>query len=120
MIEAIDGEPALEFDVSDIISRLRGAPGTTVTITFLRHGTITYEVAIERTMIEVVTVRHAFIDDAIGYLRISQFTRLTPERVTQALQQLDGAAGLIVDLRSNPGGLLSAVVQVADFFLSAG
>ena len=120
VIVAIDGEPALEFDVSDIISRLRGAPGTTVTITFQRHGTITFEVAIERAMIEVVTVRHALIDGVIGYLRISQFTRLTPERVSEALQQLDGTAGMIVDLRSNPGGLLSAVVQVADFFLSSG
>ena len=122
LIVAVDGESALEFEVSDIITRLRGAPGTTVNVTFRRHGTVTFEVAIERAMIEVVTVRHALIDDAIGYLRISQFTRLTPERVTQALQELEleGAAGLIVDLRSNPGGLLSAVVQVADYFLSAG
>ena len=120
VIVAIDGESALEFEVSDIISRLRGAPGTPVSITFRRHDTITFEVAIERAMIEVITVRHALIDDAIGYLRISQFTRLTPERVTEALRELDGTAGLIVDLRSNPGGLLSAVVQVADFFLSSG
>ena len=120
VIVAIDGESALEFEVSDIISRLRGAPGTSVSITFRRRGTITFEVAIERAMIEVVTVRHALIDDTIGYLRISQFTRLTPERVTQALEELDGAAGLIVDLRSNPGGLLSAVVKVADLFLSSG
>ena len=120
LIVAIDGESALEFDVSDIIPRLRGTPGTSVSITFRRHGTITFEVAIERAMIEVVTVRHALIDDTIGYLRISQFTRLTPERATEALQELDRAAGLIVDLRSNPGGLLSAVVQVADFFLSSG
>ena len=120
LIVAIDGESALEFEVSDIISRLRGAPGTSVSITFRRHGTVTFEVAIERAMIEVITVKHALIDHAIGYLRISQFTRLTPERVTQALGELDGAAGLIVDLRSNPGGLLSAVVQVADFFLSSG
>ena len=120
VIVAIDGESALEFEVSDIISRLRGAPGTPVSITFRRHDTITFEVAIERAMIEVITVRHALIDDSIGYLRISQFTRLTPERVTEALRELDSAAGLIVDLRSNPGGLLSAVVQVADFFLASG
>ena len=120
LIVAVDGESALEFEVSDIITRLRGTPGTTVNVTFRRHGTVTFEVAIERAMIEVVTVRHAFIDDAIGYLRISQFTRLTPERVAQALRELQGAAGLIVDLRSNPGGLLSAVVQVADYFLSSG
>lgn len=120
LIVAVDGESALEFEVGDIISRLRGAPGTSVTITFRRHGAVTFDVAIERAMIEVVTVRHAFIDDAIGYLRVSQFTRLTPERVTEALQELDGAAGLIVDLRSNPGGLLAAVVQVADYFLSSG
>ena len=120
VIVAIDGESAMEFAVSDIISRLRGAPGTPVSITFRRHDTITFEVAIERAMIEVITVRHAHIDDSIGYLRISQFTRLTPERVTDAVREFDGATGLIVDLRSNPGGLLSAVVQVADFFSSLG
>ena len=85
VIVAIDGESALgSSTVSDIISRLRGAPGTPVSITFRRHDTITFEVAIERAMIEVITVRHALIDDSIGYLRISQFTRLTPERVTEA------------------------------------
>lgn len=120
LIVAVDGEPALEFEVSDIIPRLRGEPGTTVTITFRRHDAVTFDVAIERAMIEVVTVRHALIHGAVGYLRISQFTRLTPERVAEALQELEGAAGLVVDLRSNPGGLLSAVVQVADYFLSSG
>ena len=120
VIVAIDGESALEFEVSDIIPRLRGAPGSSVAITFRRHGTITFQVAIERAMIEVVTVRYALIHDSIGYLRISQFTRLTPERVKQALREFGGASGLIVDLRSNPGGLLAAVVQVADFFLASG
>ena len=120
LIVAIDEESALEFDIHDVTSRLRGEPGTEVTITFQRNGSITFDVVIERAMIEVGTVRHAMIGEEIGYLRISQFTRLTPERVAEAWEELDDASGLIVDLRSNPGGLLGAVVQVADLFLSSG
>ena len=106
--------------MSDLVSRLRGPPGTTVTLTLRRDQSISFDTVIERAMIEVETVRYAMIGDQIGYLRIVQFTLLTPERVTEALRELDAASGLIVDLRSNPGGLLGSVVQVADYFLSNG
>ena len=120
LIVAINGEPAEEFDLPDIVTRLRGPPGTTVTLTLLRNGTISLDTVIERAMIEVETVRHGMIGERIGYLRIVQFTLLTPERVEQALLELTDAEALIVDLRSNPGGLLGSVVQVADYFLSGG
>ena len=120
LIVAINGEPAEELDLSDIVSRLRGPPGTTVTLTLLRDESISLDTVIERAMIEVETVRFSMIGDNIGYLRIVQFTLLTPERVADALRELDRAAALIVDLRSNPGGLLGSVVQVADYFLSGG
>ena len=122
LIVAINGESAAEFDLADIVTRLRGPPGTTVTISLLRDGSIEFDTVMEREMIEVETVRFGMIGERIGYLRIVQFTLLTPERVSEALHELelDGAAGLIIDLRSNPGGLLGSVVQVADYFLSDG
>ena len=120
LIVAINGESAVEFDLTDIVTRLRGPPGTTVTVTLLRNGTITLDTVIERAMIEVETVRYGMIGERIGYLRIVQFTLLTPERVAEALHEFDDVDGLIVDLRSNPGGLLGSVVQVADYFLSGG
>ena len=120
LIVAVNGESAEEFDLSDLVSRLRGPPGTSVTLTLRRDQSISFDTVIERAMIEVETVRYAMIGDQIGYLRIVQFTLLTPERVTEALRELDAASRLIVDLRSNPGGLLGSVVQVADYFLSSG
>ena len=120
LIVAINGEPVDDFDISEAVSRLRGPPGTTVGVTLQRNNSIRFEVVIERAMIEVDTVRAAMIDDRIGYLRIVQFTFLTPDRVAAALRELDSATSLIVDLRSNPGGLLAAVVEVADLFLSSG
>ena len=120
LIVAINGESAAEFDLTDIVTRLRGPPGTTVTMTLLRDGSIEFDTVMEREMIEVETVRFGMIGERIGYLRIVQFTLLTPERVSEALRELDGASALIIDLRSNPGGLLGSVVQVADYFLSDG
>lgn len=120
VIVAINGEPADDFEISDVVSRLRGPPGTTVGVTVQRNNSISFDVVIERAMIEVDTVRSAMIDEEIGYLRIVQFTLLTPDRVADALRELDSATSLIVDLRSNPGGLLAAVAQVADLFLHAG
>ncbi|MDE0448542.1 MAG: S41 family peptidase [Spirochaetaceae bacterium] len=120
LIMAINGESAAEFDLADIVARLRGPPGTTVTMTLLRDGSIEFDTVMEREMIEVETVRFGMIGERIGYLRIVQFTLLTPERVSEALHELGGAAALIIDLRSNPGGLLGSVVQVADYFLSDG
>ena len=120
LIVAVNGESAEEFDLTDLVARLRGPPGTTVTLTLRRDQSISFDTVIERAMIEVETVRYAMIGEQIGYLRIVQFTLLTPERVADALRELDAAAALIVDLRSNPGGLLGSVVQVADYFLSNG
>ena len=122
VIIAIDGESALEFDANDIVNRLRGEPGSSVSIRLRRGGGINFDVVIERALIEVPTVRYAAIGDDVGYLRISQFTTRTPDRVAEALEEFEqeSYAGLIVDLRSNPGGVLGAVVEVANYFLSSG
>jgi carboxyl-terminal processing protease len=122
VIVAVDGESALEFDANDVVTRLRGEPGTSVSIRFRRGSGINFEVVIERTLIEVPTVRYDTIGDDLGYLRVRQFTMLTPGRVGEALDELQrhDLAGLIVDLRSNPGGVLGAAVEVADYFLSSG
>ena len=122
LIIAIEGEPATEFDINDVVSKLRGKPGTKVSIEFLRNNSISLKLTLERALIEVPTVKYAMIESEIGYLRISQFTRLTPNRVAKALTELQdtGSTSLIIDLRSNPGGLLSAVVTITDYFLTKG
>ena len=127
IIIEVNGEDAVELSVNEMMLLLRGEPGTDVSATFLRDQAIRLEVIIERSLIEVPTVKFAAIDEPdlaedIGYLRITQFTRRTPERVNDALDDLSdqGYGSLIVDLRSNPGGLLSAGVNVSDYFIDSG
>ena len=122
LIVAIDGADAVTLDEDSVVSRLRGSPGTDVRVSLVRGDIETLEVTVTRQLIEVPTVRHAVIEPGIGYLRVSpQFTSKTPERMREALLDLEGRSGsLILDLRGNRGGLLSAVVEIADLFLDTG
>ena len=121
LIVGIDGEYAADLDSAGVVSRLRGSPGTDVSVSLLREGNVRLEVTVTRELIEVPTVRHALIDSEIGYMRVSQFTSKTPNRMREALADLEGRSrSLIIDLRGNPGGLLSAVVDVVDLFLDSG
>jgi carboxyl-terminal processing protease len=121
-IIAIEGETTKDLDIDTVVDRLRGIPGSTVTVTILRNKDIEFDVTIERAVIETPTTRHAMIPGGIGYLRIIQFTPLTTEKVKEAIEEFEenNYRGLIIDVRNNPGGLLSSVVDVADIFLPGG
>ena len=121
-IIAIEDESTAELSMDEVIDRLRGEPGTTVVITIRRKPSITFKVTITRAIIEVPTIRDAVIDDHIGYVRIIRWTPYTMESVRDSIQALDkkGADSYILDVRGNPGGLLSSVVDTADLFLSEG
>ena len=122
MIIKVDGMETAELSSDDIVKRLRGKPDTTVAVTIRRGETIVFDVTIVRAQIEVPTVKHAMMPGSIGYLRISQFTPQTAERVQEAIDAFStaGYKAMVVDVRQDPGGLLSSVEQVADFFLSSG
>jgi carboxyl-terminal processing protease len=122
LIVAVDGESVVDFNIDEVLSVLRGEPGSSVTMTIIRGKALKFDVRVVREMIEVPTVRQDMMPGGIGYLRIIQFTPLTVDRVQEALQQFadSGYSSLIIDLRSNPGGLLSGVIDVSDFFLSKG
>ena len=122
VIVKINDEDAVEFNIDEVVSRLRGDPGTEVEITFSRGDSYMFSVSILRDLIEVPTVKREMISDEIGYLKISNFTPLTPEKSEEAIQYFDlqNYQSLIIDLRNNPGGLLPSVVEVADFFLFDG
>lgn len=121
-IYSIEGESAEGFTTRDVSDRLRGLPGTNVTVTILRGAGITFDVVLEREEIEIPTVKETIIRDEVGYLRIIEFTPYTAGRVEESLEQFlaAGISSVIVDVRSNPGGLLSSVVDVADHFFSGG
>jgi carboxyl-terminal processing protease len=122
IIVAVDGESVVDLNIDEVLSVLRGDPGSSVTMTIVRGKNLRFDVRVVRDMIEVPTVRDDMIPSGIGYLRIIQFTPLTAERVEEALRQFADRdyQSLIIDLRSNPGGLLSGVIDVSDFFLSKG
>ncbi len=120
-IYAIEGESAEGFSTQDVSDRLRGRPGSDVKVTILR-GKITFDLVLTRQEIEIPTVKSAVINNSIGYVRIIEFTPYTEVRVRESLKDFAsrGLDKLIVDVRSNPGGRLDSVVDVADLFFSGG
>lgn len=121
-ITEIDGEPTEPLTMDEVLKKLRGKPGTTVTITILRGKALTFNETITRATIEVPTVKRAMLPDNVGYLRIIEFTPQTVARVRDALDwfKTQKYSSLVIDLRNNPGGLLQSVIQVADLFLERG
>jgi carboxyl-terminal processing protease len=122
IIVAVDGKPTDNLSTSDVAEMLKGPKGTTVRITVLREGT---DKPLEFTVIRDEIPRysvdlHFMIRPGIGYLHISGFQETTDHEVAQALDDFGDLKGLILDLRQNPGGLLSEGVGVADKFLKKG
>ena len=122
----IDGTP-VDDDVEAAITRMRGRAGTTVRVGVQRAGNANrLEFSLRRTQVEVHSVASQWLEPGYGYLRISQFSETTHKDVEHALRKLRGQAreeklaGLVIDLRNNPGGLLDAAVEVADEFLDSG
>ena len=126
VIIAIDGQ-ALASEGADAASReLRGEPGSKVTLTFLRPGdTAPRDLVLVRETIRVASVTSRELEPGYGYLRISTFQTDTGPEVVRQLTRLNRREagplrGLVLDLRSNPGGLLNAAVEAADAFLDDG
>ena len=120
-ITEIDGEPTEPMTMQQILDKLRGEVGTPVNVTVLRGKNLKFTVTLIRELIEVPTVKYAMIDK-IGYLRIIQFTPDTPGRVQEALDDFKSKnyKSLIIDLRDNPGGLITSVEEIADKFIDNG
>jgi len=124
-IIALDGDPLRGAKLSDVIDRLRGEPGSEVTLTVVRAEEPPKDVTLARADIAVASVKGELLEPGYGYIRISQFQSKTAEEFNQAIKALerqnDGALdGLVLDLRNNPGGVLQASVSVADAFLTDG
>lgn len=139
VIVEIEGKPVAEFperrELQTAVQLLKGKPGEQVTIGVRHAGeSDPVTIPITRDIIKLQTVLgdtynpdgswNFMYDDAekIGYIRLSHFSRRTGEELRAALQQLkkDGMQALVVDLRFNPGGLLTTAVEVADLFIESG
>ena len=122
VIIAVDGKPTDNMSTAEVADMLKGPKGTTVRITVLREGSDKpLEFSIVRDEIPRYSVDlHFLIRPGIGYMHVSGFQETTDHEVREALDTMGDLKGLILDLRQNPGGLLSEGVGVADQFLQKG
>ena len=123
LISAIDGLPTPTMTMNEVLQHLRGEIGTPVTVTILRGTSMKFDVTLIRALIEVPTVKYGMIEGTkIGYARLIQFTPDTAQRLQDALDSFEknDYQGLIIDLRDNPGGLITSAVDVADKFIDNG
>ena len=124
IIAKIEGQDTIGLTVQEAVRKLKGEKGTKVTITIQRAGEDdSFDVTIVRDEIPTHSVAHAFmVQPGVGIVRISSFTSTTTAELDDALQKLKGQGmeRLILDLRSNPGGLLDQAVGVASRFIPEG
>ncbi len=120
----IDDESTKDITLIEAVKKMRGKPGEPVKLTILREGASRLlEFNIVRDIIKIESIKEAeIIEDKIGYIQIVEFQEHTKRDLDKALKKLEaqGMKGLIIDLRNNPGGLLTVAVEIADFFLPEG
>ena len=121
IIVKIEGESTRGITLIEAVKRLRGEPGTSVTITVFREKDRKLEdVIIMRKIIKIKDIKNAVIlEDNIGYVRIAEFRETTPKDLQRILGELEkeDLKGLVIDVRNNPGGLLNSAIAVASIFL---
>src|SRR3990170_688802 len=122
-IVKIDGLSTKDMQLQDAVKRMRGRPGTKVTISVAREGwTEPKDVEIVREQIRVHSVRTADLGGGVAYVKLRQFQEQTPPDLAAALEKAakGGMKALLLDLRNNPGGLLTAAVEVTEEFVEDG
>lgn len=126
VIIRLDDTPVKGLSLGEAVKIMRGKPGTDITLTVVREGTEQpFKIVITRAIIKVRSVKHELLDKDYGYIRITQFQSQTGKNLLNAINTLKAKAGgklngLVLDLRNNPGGVLSSSVSVSDAFLEKG
>ena len=131
-ITHIDGEQVFDLTLNQAVKKMKGKPGTKVKLTIVHSGEEPKEITLKRAIIKVKSVKFSEKEDAaaadddslpkIGYIRISDFGATTTKDLKDAIKDLEKkkVAGYVLDLRNNPGGYLTAAVEVSDAFLDGG
>lgn len=123
IIISVEDLDATSMEVSELVQHIRGEAGTKVHMTIYRESTEeTLEFDVERRHVELPSIEGEMLENNIGYIQITEFQSKTDEQFEEMLLGLkeQGMQGLIVDVRANPGGLLSSVVNLCDFILPEG
>ena len=121
IIVAIDQINVKELSLEEAVNKIRGEQGSTVVLTIKRSAEIKDYILI-RSNIEIKTVKGEILDNNVGYIRIAMFSEKTATELNKVYQELinKGATAFVLDLRSNPGGLLQASVAAANLFVPQG
>jgi carboxyl-terminal processing protease len=122
-IVKIDGLSTKDMQLADAVKRMRGKPGTKVIVSVVREGWgEPKDFEIVREQIKVQSVRTADLGEGIQYIKLRQFQEQSPQDLESQLEKLtkSGMKALILDLRNNPGGLLTAAVEVSEKFIDDG
>jgi carboxyl-terminal processing protease len=125
MIMKIDGEFTKDLTLVDAVKKMRGPKDTKVTLTLKRENLPElFDVTLTREVIKIQSVKSKTLEKGYGYVRVTQFQERTDDDLERALKTLDkeagGLQGLVLDLRNDPGGLLTQAVKVSDIFLDSG
>lgn len=126
LIIRLDETPVKGLSLNDAVKLMRGKPGSKLTLTIIREGADKpLKIDVERDIIKVTSVRNRMLDKDYGYLRISNFQTKTTADLLKAVKKMKEESGgslkgMVLDLRNNPGGVLSGAVGVSDAFLNEG
>ncbi|MDO4306608.1 MAG: S41 family peptidase [Eubacteriales bacterium] len=123
IISAVDGEDITELPVSDVADKVKNSGNDSVTLTIHREDELEpVEITVPITDVELPSVFHEMLDNHVGYIRISEFKGVTYDQYMTAFTDLcgQGMEKLVVDLRSNPGGLLTSVCDILNEILPEG
>jgi carboxyl-terminal processing protease len=123
-ITGIDGDNVLGLTLGEAVEMMRGPVDTDITITIRREGVEAFDVTLTRAVIQIRSVRHR-VEGDVGYLRVTSFTEQTQVGLENSIESIKNELGgllkgYVLDLRSNPGGLLDQAVSVTDTFLDRG
>jgi carboxyl-terminal processing protease len=119
----VDGTEVSGMDLTAVVALIKGKEHTTVTLSIAREGETDYlEIPVERREINVPTIEHELLEGNIGYIKILEFDAVTEDQFSEAMVDLEnqGMEKLVVDLRNNPGGMLSTVVHMLQQILPKG
>lgn len=123
LITHLDKQPVAGLTLNEAVEKMRGTPGTNITLTVRRGNQEPFDVALTRDTIKIRSVKSS-IEDGIGLIRITTFNEQTNTMLQDAIAKIKEAnpkvRGIVLDLRNNPGGLLDQAIDVTDMFLDRG
>ncbi len=123
ILYAVNGEPVTGMELDQVVIMIKGNEGTTVELTIVREGEDDYlYFDVERRHVEIPTVAYEMMEGQIGYIDVESFDGVTANQFIEAYKDLEkqGMKGLVIDMRDNGGGLLTAVEEMLDYLLPKG